>query len=103
MPDEVAGSAAFREEEQLSQAAAAAPFWRAAPTRLATPGGPVARSRRWLIVGGVAVAGLLAGASVALASTAAGPPVPVHAVPASTPSAPAVPAGGTSQGAPATG
>src|ERR1017187_8321829 len=101
MPDDVTGSAAFREEDQQSRAVLDSPLWRAAPTRLAAPGGAVARSRRWLIVGGIVVAGLLAGASVALTSTESGPPpAPVHAVRASTPTASATPSSGSSQGAP---
>jgi hypothetical protein len=46
------------------------PIGRAAPTRPAGPGAAAGRSRRWLLVvaGGITAA-LLAGASVALAST----------------------------------
>jgi hypothetical protein len=103
MFDDVTGSAAFGEEGQPSRAALDTPLWRAAPTWLAAPGGPVARSRRWLIVGGIVVAGLLAGASVALASTESGPPAPVHAVRASTPTASAAPSSGSGREAPAAG
>jgi hypothetical protein len=60
------------------------PICRAAPTRLAAPDLHHARSRRWLIVGSIVVAGLLAGASVALAEDGSAPAAPPHATRTST-------------------
>jgi hypothetical protein len=79
------------------------PIWRAAPTRLAAPGSGRSRSRRWLIAGGIAVAALLAGASLALAATGSGPPTPVHAARASTPAGSAAQSGGLGRRIPVTG
>ena len=63
----------------------AGPICPAAPTRLAGPDRGHAQSRRWLIVGSIVVAGLLAGASVALAGTDSTPAAPVHATSTSAP------------------
>jgi hypothetical protein len=91
-------------QHPLGAPAVPGPLWRAAPTRLAAPGFAHGRSRRWLIVvGGVVVAGLLAGASVALAATGSGPPTPVHAARASTPAGSAAQSGGHGRGIPVTG
>jgi hypothetical protein len=79
------------------------PIWRAAPTRLAAPGSGRGRSRRWLIAGGIAVAALLAGASLALAATGSGPPTPVHAARTSTPAGSAPQSDGLSRRIPVTG
>jgi hypothetical protein len=49
-----------------------APICRAAPTRVAGPGGAAGLSRRWLIVIVTVIAALLAGAAVALAATSSG-------------------------------
>ena len=49
-----------------------APICRAAPTRVAGPGGAAGVSRRWLIVIVTVIAALLAGAAVALAATSSG-------------------------------
>jgi hypothetical protein len=73
MPDEITGRACHR--SLLQWDLSAGPICRAAPTRLAGSGR--ARSRRWLLIGGIVVAGLLGGASAALAVTGASPPA-VH-------------------------
>ena len=49
-----------------------APICRAAPTRVAGPGGAAGLSRRWLIVIVIDIAALLAGAAVALAAASSG-------------------------------
>jgi hypothetical protein len=76
MPEKATSSAAAGREAGLARPDLVGPSWRAAPTRLAASGH--AWSRRWLIVVAIVVAGLLAGASVALAATGSGgsaPPV----------------------------
>jgi hypothetical protein len=103
MPDEVTGSAGSGEEDGLARSGKSSPIWRAAPTRLSAPGRAPARSRRWLIIGGIVVAALLAGASAALAGTGSKPSAPAHAARAAAPADSAVPPGGVGQGIPATG
>jgi hypothetical protein len=103
VPDEVTSRTVSGEPGQAGSPAMTGPLWRAAPTRLAVPGIRAARSRRWLIVGGVAVAALLAGASVALAATGSGPPTPVHAARASTPAHSAAQSDGLGRRIPVTG
>jgi len=73
------------------------PLLRAAPTR-APPPGQRPRSRRPFILGAVAVAALLAGASVTLAATRSGSAVSTSAVIAATPAPPAAPSGGPGRG-----
>ncbi len=73
------------------------PLGRAAPTGLATPG-LRSRSRRPFVLGAVAVAALLAGASVALAVTRSGSPVSTSAAIAATPAPSALPSGGPGRG-----
>jgi hypothetical protein len=77
MPHEGAESVDWRNGPHLIMTG---PICRAAPTRLAPPGGGHARSRRWLIVGAIAVAALLGGASAALTAADTGPTHPAHAV-----------------------
>jgi hypothetical protein len=76
MPHEGAESHDWRDGPQLIMTG---PICRAAPTRLAPPGGEHARSRRWLIVGAIAVAALLGGASAALTAADTSPTHPAHA------------------------
>ena len=77
MPHEGAESHDWRDGPQLIMTG---PICRAAPTRFAPPGARPARSRRWLIVGAIAVAALLGGASAALTSGDTSPAHPAHAV-----------------------
>lgn len=77
MPHEGAESDDRREGPRLIMTG---PICRAAPTRLAPRGGATSRSRRWLIVGAIAVAALLGGASAALTSGGTSPTRPAHAV-----------------------
>ena len=72
-----------------------APICRAAPTRLAAPGGAAGLSRRWLIVIVAVIVALLAGAAVALAATSSGSG-PAGPAPAAT--ATAAPGAGPSSG-----
>jgi hypothetical protein len=76
MPHEGAESVDWRDGPRLIMTG---PICRAAPTRIAPRGRGAARSRRWLIVGAIAVAALLGGASAALASADTSPTHPVHA------------------------
>lgn len=71
------------------------PVRRAAPTWLAPPARMRGRSRRWVIVGSLAAAGLLAGASAALAEAGSGPPAHAPAVARSVTPAPSAPAPGS--------
>ena len=73
------------------------PLGRAAPTRAPAPGRRP-RSRRPFILGAVAVAALLAGASVTLAATRSGSPVSTSAAVAATPAPSAAPSGGPGRG-----
>jgi hypothetical protein len=82
MPDEVTGRPGFGGGSLLPPPNNAGAICRAAPTRAtrpAMPRGARARSRRWLIICGIVVAALLAGASVALAATPAPARNPGHA------------------------
>ena len=74
-----------------------APICRAAPTRLAAPGGAARPSRLWLILIVGVTAALLAGAAVALAVTSSGSG-PAAPVPAATATATVVPGAGPSSG-----
>jgi hypothetical protein len=103
VPDEVTGRTVSGEQGQAGCPAMTGPIWRAAPTRLTAPGSGRGRSRRWLIAGGIAVAALLAGASVALAATGSGPSTPVHAARASTPAGSAAQSDGLGRRIPVTG
>jgi hypothetical protein len=86
MPDEVPGSTGPTSTGPGSAAglpghpALVGPICRAAPTRLAVSDSDHARSRRWLVIGSIVVAALLAGASVALAEAGSTPAPPAHAV-----------------------
>lgn len=77
MPDEVTDGAESEGWCDRPRLIMTGPICRAAPTRIAPPGG---RSRRWLIVGAIAVAALLGGASAALTSGGTSPAHPAHAV-----------------------
>lgn len=78
MPDEVPARRGRGGGTDAPRPNTTGPICRAAPTRLAVrPRG--ARSRRWLIIGAIVVAALLAGASVALAATSSGRAHPGHA------------------------
>lgn len=80
MPDEVTDGAESEYWREGPRLIMTGPIGRAAPTRIAPPGGQSARSRRWLIVGTIAVAALLGGASAALTSGGTSPAHPAHAV-----------------------
>jgi hypothetical protein len=80
MPVEVTDGAESDDWRDKPQLIMSGPICRAAPTRLAPPAPGSARSRRWLIACGIAVAALLAGASAALTSGGTSPAHPAHAV-----------------------
>lgn len=71
------------------------PIWRAAPTWLGRPGGQPRRSRRWVVIGSLAAAALIGGASAALAEAGSGPPVHAPAAARTAPPASRVPATGS--------
>jgi hypothetical protein len=90
MPDEVTDGAESEDWRDGPRLIMTGPICRAAPTRIAHPGRRSARSRRWLIVGAIAVAALLGGASAALTSGGTSPAHPAHAVARQNHSKPAV-------------
>jgi len=80
MPVELTDDAESDDSRDQPRLIMTGPICRAAPTALAHPDGGSARSRRWLIISGIAVAALLGGASAALASGGTSPVHAAHAV-----------------------
>jgi hypothetical protein len=72
MPDVAPGSSRPGGRGESPLPGLTGPICRAAPTRFVAPDTGPGRSRRWLIVGSIVVAALLAGASLALAATGSG-------------------------------
>jgi hypothetical protein len=85
MPDVAPGSSRSGGRVEPPLPGLTGPICRAAPTRLVAPDTGPGRSRRWLIVGSIVVAALLAGASVALAATGSGSTTAARAVAALVP------------------
>jgi len=80
MPAELTDDAESGDARDKPRLIMTGPICRAAPTAPAHPAGVSARSRRWLIISGIAVAALLGGASAALTSGGTTPVHPAHAV-----------------------
>jgi hypothetical protein len=80
MPDKATSGARAGRKARLACPDLVGPTWRAAPTRLANSGSGHGWSRRWLIVVAIVVAGLLAGAAVALTAPGSGSPASAGSV-----------------------